>query len=447
MRRFLRAGFFANNKTKMNRSEIISKCPIAAFAALSIAGSAFAAESAPAANPQGLKSADAAVSSEKCPAWNERESLFIQGAVEKYAPDSGFSPFVTWTGEAWADVSRGSNVHSLFDSLFTVGFEQDLSAVGGSEGWGRIGVSAFYYTQSNDGSLSGLDSSQGCFSNIVAGEMARVFEIYYANDFETKFGNIGFRIGQLAADEDFMGMDYSDVFLNSSLGAIPNVAPAQMFSQYNVATLGIVVYYSYENFDLTLGVYNGNVGADISSNNGFDYSNTFETIAFWYQLGYNYELGGLAGRVVFGGNYHSDPSKVNFDQIDAGSFYSFFVGVQQALVNDSEGNAMFGAFARFGIAPDSKSSDQNFYTDFGINWFAPIPGRDDDVFAVAFSIVGNEHAARADYAHYESTLEVTYRCQLTPAIAIQPDMQIFMTPNNGDTGAAYVVGARVEVNF
>lgn len=431
----------------MNRSEIISKCPIAAFAALSIAGSAFAAESAPAANPQGLKSADAAVSSEKCPAWNERESLFIQGAVEKYAPDSGFSPFVTWMGEAWADVSRGSNVHSLFDSLFTVGFEQDLSAVGGSEGWGRIGVIAFYYTQSNDGSLSGLDSSQGCFSNIVAGEMARVFEIYYANYFETKFGNIGFRIGQLAADEDFMGMDYSDVFLNSSLGAIPNVAPAQMFSQYNVATLGIVVYYSYGNFDLTLGVYNGNVGADISSNNGFDYSNTFETIAFWYQLGYNYELGGLAGRVVFGGNYHSDPSKVNFDQIDAGSFYSFFVGVQQALVNDSEGNAMFGAFARFGIAPDSKSSDQNFYTDFGINWFAPIPGRDDDVFAVAFSIVENERAARADYAHYESTLEVTYRCQLTPAIAIQPDMQIFMNPNNGDTGTAYVVGARVEVNF
>ena len=184
--------------------------------------------------------------------------------------------------------------------------------------------------------------------------MARVFEIYYANDFETKFGDIGFRIGQLAADEDFMGMDYSDVFLNSSLGAIPNVAPAQMFSQYNVATLGLVVYYSYENFDLTLGVYNGNVGADISSNNGFDYSNTFETIAFWYQLGYNYELGGLAGRVVFGGNYHSDPSKVNFDQIDAGSFYSFFVGVQQALVNDSEGNAKL---ADLGIAKNINEND------------------------------------------------------------------------------------------
>ena len=204
---------------------------MAVLAAFAIAGSAVAAEPSAEANPatpprsvradadfQGAN--PAAPESEKCPAWNERESLFIQCAVEKYAPDGGFSPFVTWTGEAWADVSRGSDVHSLFDSLFTVGFEQDLSAAAGSGRWGRIGMSAFYYTQSNDGSLGGLDSSQGCFSNIVAGEMARVFEIYYANDFETKFGDIGFRIGQLAADEDFMGMDYSDAFLNSSLGAI-----------------------------------------------------------------------------------------------------------------------------------------------------------------------------------------------------------------------------------
>ena len=113
----------------MNRSEIISKCSIAAFAALSIAGSAFAAESAPAANAQCPKPA-AAASSEKCPAWNERESLFIQGAVEKYAPDSGFSPFVTWTGEAWADVSRGSNVHlrGAFPTSLRVKWRESLKS-------------------------------------------------------------------------------------------------------------------------------------------------------------------------------------------------------------------------------------------------------------------------------------------------------------------------------
>lgn len=321
--------------------------------------------------------------------WLDRDTLFTGEIIEKLAPDSGFSPFVVWTGEGWADVSRGSDINTMFDTLITIGFEQNLSAMVG-EGAGRIGVSAFYYAQSGGGTLGGLDSSQGCFSNIVAVNMARVFEIYYANEIETKFGNFGLRIGQLAADEDFMGMDYSDVFLNSSLGAMPNVAPVQLFSQYNVATPGAVVYYSLENFSLMLGVYNGNVGADIPSNNGFDYSNTFDTVAFWYQLGYDYKIGGLEGRAMFGGNWHSDPSNVNFDKIDAGSFYSFYFGIQQDLVLDSDGNRLFGVFARLGIVPQANASDQNFYADFGFNWFGPIPGREDDIFAAAFSVIENE---------------------------------------------------------
>ena len=411
------------------------------------ASAAFAQDNSNSA-PEPARPEVVAEASAECAPWQDRESLFIEGAVERYMPESGFTPFVSWTGEAWVNVSRGSHVESLFDSLFTVGFEQDLSKATGKNGVGRIGVSAFYYSQSNSDNSLGIDSAQGGFSNIVAGDMLRVFEIYYANDFETKIGDIGFRIGQLAADEDFMGMDYSDVFLNSSLGAIPNVAPAQLFSQYNVATLGLVVYYAVSDFDVTLGVYNGNVGNDISSNNGFDYSHTFETVAFWYQLGYNYSLGGLNGRAVFGGNYHSDPRRVNFDEIDAGSFYSFYFGLQQDLVNDSEGNAILGAFGRIGWAPSSSASDQNFYADFGFNWFAPIPGRSNDVFAVAYSLIENERAMREGYAHYESTLEITYRCQLTPAISIQPDFQIFLNPADRETrGAAYVVGARVEVNF
>lgn len=384
---------------------------------------------------------------DKTPEWLKRDSLFLSSATESLTEKTGFAPSIVWIGEGWADVSRGSNIESMFDSLFTLGFEQDLSVATKSNGLGRIGVSAFYYTQTNDGALGDLDSSQGCWSNIVAGDMARVFEIYYANDFETKIGDFGFRVGQLAVDEDFMGMDYSDTFLNSSFGAIPNVAPAQLFSQYNVATLGLVVYYAYENFDATFGIYNGNIGRDISSNNGFDYSHTFDTIAVWYQLGYNYKIGELDGRVMFGGNYHSSPDKINFDQIYANSFYSFYFGVQQALINDAEGNAKFGAFARIGWAPDSKSSDQNFYADFGFNWFAPIPTRTDDVFAIGVSVVENERNARTEYAHYEGTLEATYRFQITPAISFQPDMQIYLNPNDDAKGSAYVVGARVEVIF
>ena len=247
----------------MNTVKTIKDYSIAALAALATSAAAFAADAAAPAAP-----AAEAKEAEQPKAWNERESLFLEGAVEKYAPDSGFTPSITWTGEAWGNASNGSDFGGLVNSLFTFGIEQDLEAATGVKNAGRIGVSAFYYTASHGGDL-GFESSQGLYSNIVAGEMLRAFEIYYANEFETKAGNIGFRIGQLAAEEDFMGMDYSDVFLNSSLGAIPNVAPVQLFSQYNVATLGLVVYYSMGSFDATFGIYNCNVGADISSNNVF----------------------------------------------------------------------------------------------------------------------------------------------------------------------------------
>ena len=380
--------------------------------------------------------------------WAERDSLFIGALAEDISKSTGFAPSIVWTGEAWGNVSDGKNFRAIADSLLTFEVQQDLSAALGAEALGRIGISAFYYTQTNNGELAGFDSSQGCFSNIVAGDMARFFEIYYANEFESKFGNFGFRIGQLAADEDFMGMDYSDVFLNSSFGAMPNVAPAQLFSQYNVATLGLVVYYSAENFDATIGLYNGNLGEDIPSNNGFDYKNTFDSVALWYQFGYNYKIGGLDGRAMIGGNWHSNPQKANFDAIDASGFYSFYLGIQQALVNDCEGNALFGVYCRLGWVPESCASDQNFYADFGFNCFSPIPGRKGDILAVGFSVIENERSMRESYAHYEGALEITYKCQLTPAISVQPDFQIFLNPGNrNEFGAAYIAGARMEISF
>ena len=386
----------------------------------------------------------------------QRDSLFIAKATESITEKTGFAPSASWIGEVWGNVSNANGsdgIHSYLNSMFTVELQQDLSVPFDGKRLGSIGVSGFYYLGSHKDGLGGFESSQGDFSNIYSSDTLRVFEIYYANEFETKAGTVGFRVGQLAADEDFMGMDYSDVFLNSSFGAIPNVAPMELFSQYNVAALGLVVSYAVENIDFTVGIYDGNIGANVPSNNGFDYSNTFNTFALWYQLGYNYQIGGLDGRVMIGGNWHSNPSRSNFSDAfdpECDNFYSFFAGVQQAFINDSEGNAKFGGYARFGWAPDALACQQNFYTDFGFNWFAPLPCRKNDVFAVGVSVVENERDSRyADgNAHYEGMLEATYKIQLTPAIMLQPDFQIYFNPTNrNDGGAIYLVGARAEVVF
>ena len=59
--------------------------------------------------------------------WTGRDSLFIAPAMEQIAPDCGFTPSLYWIGEAWDNVSGGSKTGSVYDSLFTLGLEQDLS--------------------------------------------------------------------------------------------------------------------------------------------------------------------------------------------------------------------------------------------------------------------------------------------------------------------------------
>lgn len=83
--------------------------------------------------------------------WSERESLFMADAAEKYATDSGLTPSLTWTGEAWADgFPREKYPHPLrlaFNAWLGAGFVENHQ----KRGFGQNRFSAFYYTQSSDG--------------------------------------------------------------------------------------------------------------------------------------------------------------------------------------------------------------------------------------------------------------------------------------------------------
>lgn len=385
--------------------------------------------------------------------WTERESLFLGKLAAGPVEDAGFTPLASWAGEQWSNVSGGIKDGTIWDSLFTLGFEQDLSKLAKKDGLGTVGMSLFYYASSGD--FGEYLDAKSDVSNIFSGDMFRVFEIYYSNSFETEYGTVSLRVGQLAADEDFMGMDYSDLFLNSSFGAIPANAGmtlsngAGAFSQYALATLGATISYEYEGFDVILGIYNGNCGEDVSSNNGFDYS--LQDAAFWYQIGYSYEIGGLAGRVAFGGNYHNGSFANYSTGGEERNFYSFYLNIQQDIIADSEGNAVLGGFVRLAYTPEDDIAEISKYIDAGINWFAPIPGRSDDVFGFGVSAAESAKGIREaeDLIRWGVSLETTYRFQLTKSMSLQPSFQVFFdTPNDaGEKTTAFVAGARFEVIF
>lgn len=386
--------------------------------------------------------------------WTQSESLFLIDLKENYIPESGFTPNICWQGEQWSNISGGLKTGTTWDSLFTLGFEQDLSALTKKDNMGELGFSAFYYVQSgafsSDYVYSGSDAS-----NIFSGDMFRIFEIYYKNEFDTKIGKIGFRAGQLAADEDFMSLEYSNIFLNCFFGAIPTNAIMQLtngslaFSQYALATLGATAFWSNEKYEMIVGVYNGNAGSDESKNHGFDYA--LQGVALWYQIGYKYSILDLSGKVIFGGNYNSN----NFENFLTGTikrnYYSFYAGIEQDFILDENGNRVLGGFMRLAWSPDESIALYSKYIDLGLNWFSPIPSRESDVFALGFSAaeLSKSYESVSDLNCYTTMIEATYRMQVTKAISLQPSFQVYFNTRdeNGQTATSYVAGLRVEVNF
>jgi porin len=174
------------------------------------------------------------------------------------------------------------------------------------------------------------------------------------------------------------------------------------------------------------------------------------------------QLASLPNTVRLGGAYHS----ARFDDFESladgrddattRGLYSFYVVHDITLASRAEDKPLLGAFWRAGVSPQSDRAVVSTYADAGLNWFGPIPGRDDDIagLAVACTHFGREfRRASGDEAPAgtETALELTYRAQLTPWWALQADAQwLFEPARDADSGrreTATVVGLRTEFAF
>lgn len=111
-------------------------------------------------------------------------------------------------------------------------------------------------------------------------------------------------------------------------------------------------------------------------------------------------------------------------------------------------------FIRGGVTRNSVNIADRFISA-GLNYKGLLPGRDEDQFGIAVAKVyaGNKHKqAMSDAAtpceNYEAAFELTYRAQITPWLAIQPDVQFIMNPGfDPNIKNSWVAGSRVEIAF
>jgi porin len=112
------------------------------------------------------------------------------------------------------------------------------------------------------------------------------------------------------------------------------------------------------------------------------------------------------------------------------------------------------SFARIEFSPQ-QGSPVGLYSDAGLVYTGLLPTRDADKLGVAlgYAQMGSQvasltRATGAPGVGYEAVAELSYAMQMTPAISIQPDLQLILHPGGTQQyGNALVLGVRAVVNF
>lgn len=145
---------------------------------------------------------------------------------------------------------------------------------------------------------------------------------------------------------------------------------------------------------------------------------------------------------------NSDSSKNYRDDV------GFYLSFDQMFVkenSDPEDSQGLGAFLRYGCANSDKNDIVDF-RGFGFQYQGLIEGRDDDVLGAGFAQGIFSNGASDTYTEdNERVFEIYYSAQITPWMAVSPNIQYITNPSSPDNakpaGDAMVLGLRLQMIF
>lgn len=404
--------------------------------------------------------------------------------------EHGVEFFGGYTAEVWGNTTGGLKQGAVYTGLLDFGLYLDLEKLAG---WQGASVSTTWLW------LSGRDASEdlvGNFltiSNIAGFNTFRMLELWFQQNLLDD--KISIRLGQLAADSEFIISDQASNFINATFGWPPFIytnLPAGG-PGFPMGTLGArlalnpVDWFTFQSAVFQGNVYDQNVNRHgfrwrLDGENGFLFLN--EARARWNPRGASTGLPGQAkaGLWIQTGQL----ADVLAESTNAGNYGWYFI-LDQMLYRepsseplaspagatggkswiDAKGSKSFktptgleksdqglGWFGRIAFTKEDRNF-LNFYFDTGLVYKGLIPTRDEDSIGMAFAYAQLGNAARNALIDEgsigvgaEMVLEATYQCQVTPWLSVQPDLQYIINPGGTrDFGNAFVIGGRLSVIF
>jgi porin len=346
----------------------------------------------------------------------------------------GFRPYLTYTGSFWSNLAGGLHTGVRVNGYLDFGIEVDLDKLGFWEG---LGFHAdFHWWQGSrptERLIGGLIAM--ALSDWEAAATLRVYNIYLRQAFDDD--RFVVKVGQIAADTDFMISRYGGVFLNAAFGDLPSQNLNLDAPVYPLAAPGVFLSARPSQW-LTgrFGAYTGDAGDDVAGNHGFGWklgSNAGYT--FFSELATTPPEGSLPATYTLGAIYDTGGSAQFGTGVRRTVHYELYLMVDQAVATNEHGDPLVGVFAAISGSPQDARNVVGLYAAGGIALFGPIPSRPKDVLGLALSVLrftndfqAHEEAAGTPVGGGETVLELTYQVAIAPWLVVQPDAQFFFNP-------------------
>lgn len=343
---------------------------------------------------------------------------------------------LVYTGELWGNTRGGikTGVRYLHN------IDATLTADWGTDDKG--GTFFIYGLHNNGDELSAdLIGDAQVISNIDNTAVNRLYEAWY----EHRFADGAARVkgGLIDLNSEFDAIEPGGLFINSSHGIGPDFSQSgdngpSIFPSTSLAALA--EWAPVDSWSIKLGVFDA-VPNDPDRPKrhriAWDEGTLFVgEINHLRESGLRIALGGWA--------YTSEFERVSgTGEAKNGGAY--------AILEGPIGPGMTG-WVRGGFA-NSSVNQFGGYAGGGVVQTGAIPGRPDDQLGIAIAIAMNGGSFKrvlrqegVPFARHESNVELTYRAELAPGIAVQPNFQYVFNPGaTSELRNAFVVGARLEI--
>lgn len=372
--------------------------------------------------------------------------------IRPHLEEQGVTAEAVLTSDFLYNTRGGNEEDGTILGNFDLTFEIDTAKAR----WWENGT-FFIYLLGNfnsNGPMTEITGDLQTTSNIEADETFKLYEIWYEHRFAAD--RVSLLVGLHDFNSEFDVLEYAGLFINSSFGISPDMSQNGPSIFPSTALALRVKAQPTDSSYLMAAIYDGVPGDPGDPPKTAVILDDKDGVFAALELGVT---GGEAGqndyyKLATGGWIHTAEVENFNGQVHSYNRGIYLIGEKMLYAEDQNGQGL-GGFFQLGIADDDLNQIATYW-GAGLHYTGLLPGRDSDIIglAVAHAESGDEFLRYSettlgnDVEHSETAIELTYRSEVTPWLAVQPNAQYVLNPNMDEAvDDALQVGVRLEVTF